>query len=149
MDTERTAFEREREFARERIGREEKRLEVIISIFNLTFFTKNFLRKDLKANHQMENQRWQKQLQDDRIAILAEKSKLETLERLQRPSEISTSRAEIDAAVQVAQVSRINENLPKLLYNFTVILRMQLVSLIWNASGTLSNSENSKVVDVN
>lgn len=53
----------------------------------------------------MENQRWQQQLQDDRIAVLAEKSKLETLERLQRPSEISTSRAEIDAAVQVAHVS--------------------------------------------
>lgn len=54
----------------------------------------------------MENERWQQQLQDDRITVLAEKSKLKTLERLQRPSEISTSRAEIDAAVQVAQVSR-------------------------------------------
>lgn len=53
-----------------------------------------------------EIERKHEQIQQERLTILAEKSKLETMERLKRPmlDNDNRNKAEIDAAIQVAKV---------------------------------------------
>ncbi|KAG4070377.1 hypothetical protein HA402_006519 [Bradysia odoriphaga] len=85
LEVERTSFERERNFAREQIARDEKRIE------------------DLKMFESLEVQRRLKQLDEDRQELLAEKAKFETMARLNRPVESTISRTEIDTAIKIAQ----------------------------------------------
>lgn len=95
LDAERAAFEKERAFARERAEREEKRAEV------------------LRADQTAEYERQLRAVAEERAALLTEKAKVETRERLQlqqvtsassmAASSAYASRAEIDAAVAVAQ----------------------------------------------
>lgn len=73
------------------------------------------------------------QIEDDRLLIVAEKIKLETMARLQRPADSNVSRLEIDAAVQVAQVCNkyIKPNFYQKNTIHILIIRMLLVSMIW------------------
>lgn len=59
---------------------------------------------ELKTIQLNEKQKYMETIEDERMAVLAEKSKLETMARLKGPSAIEVSRIEIDAAVKVAQV---------------------------------------------
>lgn len=65
----------------------------------------------MKVYQLSEYERRMKQLDDEHLEILSEKSKLETLNRLQKSNEIQISKTEIDSAVKVAEV-----NLYTLLY---------------------------------
>lgn len=92
LAAERAAFERERQWQRDRLAGDETRVQT------------------WRDEQTAEFRRQQQQLADERRALLAERAKLETLERLQRPdggggsgSAGGTSRTEIDAAVRVAQ----------------------------------------------
>lgn len=49
-----------------------------------------------------------KQLDDDRQELLAEKAKFETMARLNRPADSGISRTEIETAIKIAQVIKID-----------------------------------------
>lgn len=86
LEAERSSFEREREYAREIQAREEKRIE------------------KSKMAYIEECQTRRKQLDEEKILIMEEKAKLETMSKINHTKlEISTSRGEIDAAVKIAQ----------------------------------------------
>lgn len=86
LEAERNSFEREREYAREIQSREEKRIE------------------NSKITHIEECQIRKRQLDEEKISIMEEKAKLETMSRINyTKSELTTSRTEIDAAVKIAQ----------------------------------------------
>jgi Fas-binding factor 1 len=85
LEVEKVAFDKEKQFAREKIERDERRIE------------------ELKQMQLLEHENLKKQIQDEKITILEERSKLETMARLGQKQESQISRAEIDAAVKVAE----------------------------------------------
>jgi hypothetical protein len=86
MEAERTAFQREKEFFRERMKLDEKRIE------------------DLKLSNLAEKEKQLKEINEERLQLLAEKARLEVSARLQKTSETTQSSGyEIDAAVKVAE----------------------------------------------
>ncbi|XP_065079447.1 fas-binding factor 1 [Ochlerotatus camptorhynchus] len=85
LDCEKQAFEKEKEFARERIIRDEKRIE------------------ELKQIQLEDHSRLVQKIQDERQLLLEEKVKIETLSKIQKKDQLDLSRAEIDAAIKVAE----------------------------------------------
>lgn len=85
LDCEKQAFEKEKEFSRERIVRDEKRIE------------------ELKQIQLEEHSRLVNKIQDERQLLLEEKAKIETLSKIHKKDQSGLSRAEIDAAIKVAE----------------------------------------------
>ncbi|XP_063709114.1 cingulin-like protein 1 [Culicoides brevitarsis] len=85
LEVERAAFEREKAFMRDQITREQKRLE------------------EMKQLQSLEYDRTMKQIEEERMNLITEKAKIETNLRLQKRPDTHTSRAEIEAALKVAE----------------------------------------------
>ncbi|XP_058462971.1 trichohyalin [Malaya genurostris] len=85
LETEKQAFEKEKDHVRERALRDEKRIE------------------ELKQLQLEEHARMMQKIQDEKQQLLAEKAKLETLGKIHRQDRSDLSRAEIDAAIKVAE----------------------------------------------
>lgn len=85
LDCEKQAFEKDKEFARERMTRYEKRIE------------------ELKQIQQEEHSRLVQKIQEERQLLLEEKAKIDTLSKIQEKDQSDLSRAEIDAAIKVAE----------------------------------------------
>lgn len=87
LDAERKSFEREKEFIREKLTAEEKRIQ------------------DLKETHFAEHKRMMDLIDAERQQILVEKAKLETMERLKAtPKDFASQRQnELDAAIRIAK----------------------------------------------
>ncbi|XP_053686100.1 fas-binding factor 1 [Sabethes cyaneus] len=86
LESEKSSFDKEKEHAREKFAREEKRLD------------------ELKQQQLEEHSKLMQKIHDERQLLLEEKAKLETLSKIQKPdSAAELSRAEIDAAIKVAE----------------------------------------------
>ncbi|KAM7354862.1 fas-binding factor 1 twitchy [Cochliomyia hominivorax] len=85
LDAEKMAFNKEKEFFREQMLRDEERI------------------KDLKEQQLLETQKLQVLLQEERAQLQVEKSKFELEKRLQNNTDLQKERLEIEAAMQVAQ----------------------------------------------
>lgn len=88
LEAEKVSFERERDFAREQQSRDEKRVE------------------ELKQFQLAEYERLMRRIEDEKLSVIAERTKLETIARLQKtiPSDNTrVSQSEVDAAIKVAQ----------------------------------------------
>ncbi|XP_065362145.1 trichohyalin [Calliphora vicina] len=85
IDAEKMAFNKEKEFFREQMLRDEERI------------------KDLKEQQLLETQKLQVQLQEERAQLQVEKSKFELEKRLQNNTDVQKERMEVEAAMQVAQ----------------------------------------------
>ncbi|XP_037826783.1 LOW QUALITY PROTEIN: trichohyalin-like, partial [Lucilia sericata] len=85
IDAEKMAFNKEKEFFREQMLRDEERI------------------KDLKEQQLLETQKLQVQLQEERAQLQVEKSKFELEKRLQSNTDVQKERMEVEAAMQVTQ----------------------------------------------
>lgn len=85
LEAEKAAFEKEKEFAREQITRDEKRLE------------------ELKERQLVETQRALTDLQEERARLYLERTKIETEQKLHSGHDIEKQRLEMDAVMKVAQ----------------------------------------------
>ncbi|XP_050336365.1 trichohyalin [Bactrocera neohumeralis] len=85
LEAEKAAFEKEKEFAREQIARDEKRLE------------------ELKERQLSETQRALTDLQEERARLYLERTKIETEQKLHSGHDIEKQRLEMDAVMKVAQ----------------------------------------------
>ncbi|XP_028899351.2 trichohyalin [Zeugodacus cucurbitae] len=85
LEAEKTAFEKEKEFAREQIARDEKRLE------------------ELKERQLVESQRALVDLQEERARLYLERTKIETEQKLHSGHDMEKQRLEMDAVMKVAQ----------------------------------------------
>ncbi|EAT41597.1 AAEL006760-PA, partial [Aedes aegypti] len=85
MDAERQAFEKEKDSARERIARDEKRID------------------ELKHIQLEEHSRLMQKIHDEKTLLQEEKVKIDTLSKIQKKDQSEISRAEIDAAIKVAE----------------------------------------------
>ncbi|XP_058832517.1 fas-binding factor 1 [Topomyia yanbarensis] len=85
LEAEKQAFEKEKEHARERILRQEKQIE------------------ELKQLQLEEHSKLMQNIRDEKQLLLEEKAKLETLDKIQKQDRTDLSRAEIDAAIKVAE----------------------------------------------
>ncbi|XP_004522466.1 trichohyalin isoform X1 [Ceratitis capitata] len=85
LEAEKAAFEKEKEFAREQIARDEKRLA------------------DLKERQLAEAQRALVDLQEEKARVYLERTKIETEQKLQSGHDVEMQRLEMDAVMKVAQ----------------------------------------------
>ncbi|XP_055631374.1 fas-binding factor 1 [Toxorhynchites rutilus septentrionalis] len=85
LDSEKQSLDKEKEHARERILREEKRIE------------------ELKQSQLEEHNVLRQKIENEKQLLLEEKAKLETLSKIQRKDSTEISRAEIEAAIKVAE----------------------------------------------
>ncbi|XP_018791053.1 PREDICTED: trichohyalin isoform X2 [Bactrocera latifrons] len=85
LEAEKAAFEKEKEFAREQIARDEKRLE------------------ELKERQLSETQRALTDLQEERARLYLERTKIETEQKLHSGHDMEKQRLEMDAVMKVAQ----------------------------------------------
>lgn len=85
LEAEKAAFEKEKEFAREQIARDEKRLE------------------ELKERQLVESQRALMDLQEERARLYLERTKIETEQKLHSGHDMEKQRLEMDAVMKVAQ----------------------------------------------
>ncbi|XP_055528318.1 fas-binding factor 1 [Wyeomyia smithii] len=85
LESEKSSFEKEKEHTREKFAREEKRLD------------------ELKEQQLEEHAKLMQKIHDERQLILEEKAKLDTLSKIQKQDLTELSRAEIDAAIKVAE----------------------------------------------
>ncbi|XP_036326837.1 fas-binding factor 1 homolog [Rhagoletis pomonella] len=85
LEAEKAAFEKEKEFAREQIARDEKRLA------------------DLKEQQLAESKRALVELQEERARLYLERTKIETEHKLNSGSDVEKQRMEMDAVMKVAQ----------------------------------------------
>lgn len=85
LESDKVAFDREREFYREQHGREQKNFD------------------EMKRIQSTDYEQKMKKLEEEKAGLLIEKAKLETIARVQPLSNNDTSRAEIEAAVKIAQ----------------------------------------------
>ncbi|XP_067613085.1 golgin subfamily A member 6-like protein 26 [Eurosta solidaginis] len=85
IEAEKAAFEKEKEFARENIARDEKRLA------------------DLKEQQLAESQRAAVELQEERARIYFERTKIETESQLHSDHDVEKQRLEMEAIMKVAQ----------------------------------------------
>ncbi|XP_037908987.1 fas-binding factor 1 homolog isoform X2 [Hermetia illucens] len=85
LEVERSSFEKEKQFAKEQLQREEKHIE------------------DLKQYQLEEHQRLTQQIQDEKQLITVERAKLEAAKKLQAISNTDQLKCEAEAALKVAQ----------------------------------------------
>ncbi|KXJ83964.1 hypothetical protein RP20_CCG024917 [Aedes albopictus] len=85
LNSERQAFEKEKDAARERIARDEKRID------------------ELKQLQLEEHSRLMQKVQDEKTLLQEEKTKIDTLSKIQKKDQREISRAEIDVAIKVAE----------------------------------------------
>lgn len=85
LDAEKQAFNKEKEFFREQLLRDEERI------------------KELKEQQLLETQNLRVELQEEKAKLQVEKSKFELEKRLQNQTDVQKERMEVEAAMQVAQ----------------------------------------------
>lgn len=85
LDAEKQAFNKEKEFFREQLLRDEERI------------------KELKEQQLLETQNFRVELQEEKSKLQVEKSKFELEKRLHNQSDVQKERLEVEAAMQVAQ----------------------------------------------
>lgn len=85
LETDKIAFEREREFYREQHDREQKNFD------------------EMKRIQNADYERRMRQFEEAQSELLIEKAKIETMARVQPASNTESSRVEIEAAIKIAQ----------------------------------------------
>ncbi|XP_062555145.1 fas-binding factor 1 [Armigeres subalbatus] len=85
LETERQAFEKEKNLARDRIAQDERRID------------------ELKQAQLEEHSRLMQKINDEKLLLQEEKTKVDTLAKIQKKDQSEVSRAEIDVAVKVAE----------------------------------------------